>query len=199
MNYKLLVWVVVLSLPNLSMVHQQRFGLLTDDYGLVTSEDLDEEERDNQCYPFEPVYSQMETPDDNCHNYWQCLSTSEVFMECEDGGDNGDFTHVGSANFWVRDKNITHHYVTRRNFSLETCHKWMAEWKEVIRGEEAVCFSGYFLSKSDHPEEGTSDPQGTQYYWIIDRMKSKHAEWSYFARKVENSSVRNDATDELLY
>jgi hypothetical protein len=182
MNRKLLFVAMVISLFNLSLAHPQRSGLLTDDRGIVTSEDLNEEEKYNKCYPFEPAYDISQTPDDNCLNYWQCLSTDDVYINCDDVGDNGDFPHAGSADFWVKEGGITHHYMTRRDFSLDSCQRWVTEWKEVMRGEDVVCLSGDFLLRKDLPYGDTSSPAGSQYYWIIDRMKSNHAEWSYFFR-----------------
>lgn len=156
---------------------EHRIGMLTDRYGIVTDADLDEAE-EHCIASAEPFPS-----GDPCLNYWQCLPTRDLFMDCKDDGPSDDFDHAASAVFWIKEKEGEnfHNYLTRRNFSLEACHEWLHGWRHVIEGEDVVCLSGSFLSK-DYWEGDDLTPPGMHSFWIIDRMKSRRGEWSYFYR-----------------
>lgn len=188
MNKIKFVFIVILAMLNLSFSMSDRIGMLTDDYGIVVKADLDEEEA--RCSNVEPF------PSDNaCFNYWQCLPTREIYIDCEDIGDVGDSKHTGQANFWIKEGNNIHHYLTRRNFDIEACHEWVNEWKSVINGEDVVCLSGNFIDMSEQDESSFS-PIGIHYYWIIDRIKSRHGEWSYFYRGDTESKELASAVHE---
>lgn len=172
---------IMMGASNLSWAPIRHMGMLTDDYGIVTKQDLaEEEERCPSLKPFPPE-------DGSCFQYWQCLPTRDVFIGCDDISDKfGEDT--AEAVFWIKNGENTHHYLTRRNFDMEACREWKTEWEAVLAGEYIVCLSGEFASiekEDDHP----SSPIGTHYYWIIDRMKSYHSEWSYFYRGPESRSA----------
>jgi hypothetical protein len=170
--------VMFLGSLNLSFGQPRRLGLLTDSFGIVTATELDEEEA--RC-------SEVSQPFPNeslCFQYWQCLPTREVHISCENLGPSNEYENIGEAKFWIRDRDQVHHYLTRRNFSLDDCEEWMKEWRDVIRGEDVVCLSGLFAG-SDKGESGAESQDNIHSYWIIDRMKSYHSEWSYFSREKE--------------
>ena len=169
-----LLGIVLMGCLNSSFKSLPRVGLLTDDFGIVTGADLDQEE--SRCTGTEPF-----PPKTNlCFQYWQCLSTENIYIDCENIGNVGDFQHAGLATFWIQDNENIHHYFTRRNFDIDTCRDWKDAWKNIVEGETTVCLSGNFIEMSREDEPGS--PTGTHYYWIIDRMKSPHGEWSYFLR-----------------
>lgn len=170
----------VLFLMNTSGVPIQRVGLLTDDYGIVTGSDLDEEE--NKCGTYIDPFPPPSDFTNHCTVYWQCLPIHDVFMNCNDLTDAGDFEQTGEADFWIRDNNQVHHYITRRNFDMESCWGWIDEWISVMWNEEIVCLSGDFVGTEEEINSHTGKKE-IHNYWIIDRMKSRHAEWSYFVRE----------------
>lgn len=169
---------VAASLLNLSFAPQesvgQRFSMLTERYGIVTDADLDEESA--RCHETETFPN-----GDPCLNYWQCLPIREVFMDCEEGDVDEVLGRVGSAVFWIQSGEEFHNYMTRRNYDMETCHDYLQEWKQVTDGEDVVCLSGEFIEKGSY-EGDAFTPAGTHSFWVIDRMKSRRGEWSYFDR-----------------
>ena len=166
---------------NLSWAPARHMGLLTDDYGIVTRQDLvEEEERCPSLKPFPPE-------DGSCFQYWQCLPTRDIFIECNDITAKFDGEDTAAPVFWIKSESDIHHYLTRRNLDMEACQEWKAEWAAVLAGESVICLSGEFAGTEetdDHP----SSPPGTHHYWIIDQMKSHHSEWSYFYRDPETHS-----------
>lgn len=177
------LYILVFAL-NLSWGEVRRVGILTDNFDIVTQADLDEEEKKCGTYiaPFPPSPDLTET----CAVYWQCLSTREILLNCEEDEPIPDF--------WIRDGNNIHHYLTRRNFGMNACLEWLDEWKEVMRGEDAICLSGDFIGMEDEQNPKTSSVE-THYYWIIDRMKSHHSEWSYFYRGNIESELQETKID----
>lgn len=168
----------LVCLLNISWKESRRVGLLTEDYGIVTDTDLDEEEQrlaiSETSFPPQKTIS---------FRYWQCLPTDDVFMDCNDLGDlggAGDFKHTGQQDFWIRDGYNVHHYYMRRNFSLEKCWDSIKEWQDVMWGENIVCISGEYIDMEEI--DLGQDFTEKHYHWIIDRMKSYHEEWSYFLR-----------------
>ena len=86
----------------------------------------------------------------------------------------------GEVDFQIINGNTVHHFLTRRNFEMEICGGWIQEWRLVIGNEDIVCISGEHLS-SEVLQDSQAEPL-THHHWLIDRMKSKNAEWSYFYR-----------------
>ena len=177
--------VIAIVASNLSWAPIHHVGLLTDDYGIVTAQDLVEEE--DRCQDLEPFPPRG----GGCLQYWQCLPTKDVFIGCEDISADLGGEDTRQAVFWLKDGDEVHHYLTRRNFDLEACNGWKAKWEAVLAGEDVVCLSGEFINTENFDEHLLSPP-GTQFYWIIDRMKSRHGEWSYFYRGPEVSRTASE-------
>jgi hypothetical protein len=175
------------SLLSLSWYPHEWVGLLTDDYGIVTVDDLIEEEEE-RCLDVQPFSVSKEV---GCFQYWQCLPTDHVFIACDDKGyETGDFPGtITEAIFRIKNGDITHYFYTRRNWSMDTCLASAKAWTELMIDEPIVCISGEFSSVryeppsldeafQEYPEEQSSE----YYWWQIDRMKSPRGEWSYFDR-----------------
>jgi hypothetical protein len=162
-----LITFLFLFLPTFSFSKIHRPGLLTDDYGIVTKRDLDEDEEG--CTEIKDFAHQ-----NGCMPYWQCLSTKDVKITCKrlwpmsmDSTERyGDFT------LNIKDRGETHIYEGRHNGSMAECKAMKREMLKVMVHENTVCISGEFVDK----ESQTSG-------WIIDRMKSRHGEWSWFQRE----------------
>lgn len=86
----LLTAFLFLFIPSLSFSELHRPGLLTDDYGIVTNQDLDEDEAD--CTEIKDL-----AHENGCMPYWQCLSTQDVKLMCEARGPepSDDFREPG--------------------------------------------------------------------------------------------------------
>lgn len=163
-------WLIALPLfliPIISFSQLHRPGLLTDDYGIVTKQDLDEDEAD--CTEIKDFAHR-----NGCMPYWQCLSTQDVKITCERLGPiSSDPTErYGELTLIIKDRGETHKYQGRHNNDMATCKSTKREMLKVMAHEKIVCISGLFADNEDHTS-----------WWIIDRMKSHHREWSWFERE----------------
>lgn len=152
-----------------------RIGLLTDDYGIVTDQDLDEEERVAFPEPFPPKVGSFQ--------YWMCLPTYDIFMKCNDTGpsDHEEEGQIGDHTFRLRTGNQIFNFYTRHNGPLDACEEMVSDWRDVIIGEEIVCISASYVGTNlDPANEERSNILNSD--WVIDRMKSRHGEWSWFVR-----------------
>ena len=135
--------------------------------GVVTKQDLDEDE--DGCTEIKDFAHQ-----NGCMPYWQCLSTQDVKITCKrlwtmsmDSTERyGDF----SLN--IKDRGEAHIYEGRHNDSMAECKAMKSEMLKVVAHEKIDCISGLF-----------ADKEGNTSGWIIDRMKSRHGEWSWFQRE----------------
>ncbi len=166
---------LTLAAANLSMSWpSRRMGLLTDDYGVITKQDLDEEEEKAIPQPFPSDFPAFQ--------YWQCLPTNKIYIKCDALG----FTEIekggeiGQHTLELTSKREVFHFYTRHNSSLQDCREMVAQWNSVIQGENIVCISGSYLGTDLRKNEtGNLVKHST---WEIDRMKSGHGEWSWFDR-----------------
>lgn len=166
MKFKMVAFLCLFT-PTLSLSQIHRPGLLTDDYGIVTGKDLDEYE--GQCTEVEPF-----PPHFGCMMYWQCLSTENVTIICKRlGPDNSDLSgEYGDFTLLIKDRGETHEYTGRHNNDMAYCQSTKKAMLKVMTHEKIVCISGEFVHKD-----------GQTSGWIIDRMKSRHGEWSWFERE----------------
>ena len=185
LNMRVLIFGLILALPSLSMAWPHRLGLITDDYGIVSDQDLDEEEYKVDATPFPP--SEMSP-----FQYWQCLPTSDVFMKCDDLGFTApEFggAEVGESVLNFRTNGEVFNFFTRRNNSLKSCEDMIDEWRSVMAGEDVVCISASYQGT----EAGTLRDSTfvNKSEWEIDRMKSRHGEWSWFKRSPSRESSQD--------
>jgi len=189
------------SLLSLSWYPHEWVGLLTDDYGIVTVDDLAEEEAWCSVQPFS-VSNKV-----GCFQYWQCLPTENVFIACEDLGKSPDpdvLDPMGHAVFRIKNGDMTHYFYTRRNWSMDVCYEWAKAWTELMIDEPIVCISGMFSGVTYEPpffsdiflRESDEEHSSEYYWWRIDRMKSPRGEWSYFLRSSYENSSNGYSVDE---
>src|SRR3989338_951279 len=157
MNKTRMLLIIFFAAYNLSFYGSSGDAILTHHYGIVTQADLDEEAQ--KC----PDVAPFPVEETSCFNYWQCLPTEEIFLDCEDIGDSGYSEHTGQIVFWIKDGDNIHHYLTRRNFDMESCYEWMAEWQSVMAGEDIVCISGNY-GGSETSSDRPIAPEGTHRY-----------------------------------
>jgi hypothetical protein len=157
--------------PALSFPQIHRPGLLTDDHGVVTKQDLDEDEAG--CTEVTDFAHRS-----GCMSYWQCLSAKNVEVICKRlGPDNSDLSgEYGDFTLRIKDQDETHEYIGRHNGDMAECKAMRREILKVVAHEKIVCVSGDFIDKV-----------GQTSSWIIDRMKSHHGEWSWFQREKSKS------------
>ncbi len=161
-NFLILLNVLLL----VSCAQSRPIGLLTDDYGIVTKEDLDEELVRANPSPFN-------TNDSSIFQYWMCYKPENYQITCEATGMVApEYGKVGAFEFSVTAEGKTHVFGTRRNQNLGVCKKLEATIKKIFKENDVVCINASFLEKESE----------TQYSWILDQVKAKKGEWSWFGK-----------------
>lgn len=142
------------------------YGLLTDDYGILTKEDLEINTCTAPAVPF--------SPESLAYPYWQCFETKRAKFECE--GNKYDPTEKERVTILVisaiRDGEL-HEYISRRVFSLATCRLFQRDWKKLLKNEHYVCISGSL-------NQIEKNKSGKTWSWTFDKYKTKKGCDSYF-------------------
>lgn len=147
------------------------FGLIGDDYGILTEEDL----AINTCTVAQSVPFSFDG--DTIYPYWKCYSTKDASLHCDDPDyDEDEKSLMVILSLEIRSQNDgSHDYLTRRAIRLESCKYFQNEFNKTTKGESNVCVSGEFWKKN---------PIGTgnaEMIWSFDKFKTTKGCVSYFA------------------
>ncbi len=143
-------------------------GILTNDYGIVTEKDVE----DNAKIANSIDSENPERP----FLVWQCLPIEDVQMECE----NQDYDEELNSVTCDPTLSLTHdgkHYEfwVRRLQYLEDYQDMELALQSLFKDEEIACFSAFY--DWDEPMSET----GSRSLWTLDRIKTRRGEWSYFS------------------
>jgi len=143
------------------------FGLLTADFGILTSDDL----AINTCVARPVPYSDESTS----YSYWQCFEVKSSKLFCDGNGyDETEKTRVTMMVISGILEGERHEYITRRPVPLSACKAYLADWTRLVDQEQHVCVSGSFINKK-------RDQAGrTVTTWVFDRFKTPKGCESYF-------------------
>ena len=143
------------------------YGLLGDDHGLLTEQDL----AVNTC----DVIPEQFSPTSKAYPYWQCFNTNQLSVLCENpiyAEDLGTKAVIMA----VRAKTGTsiQEYLSSRPISLKRCHGYQRDWQRLSRAEKYACVTGQLNGK------GTDNEGAQVIYWIFDKFKTHRGCVSYF-------------------
>lgn len=162
----------------LSLASKQKYpyGLLTDDYGILTENDLAIYTLNSNSEPF------SDKQNSGAYNYWQCFPRDHVSISFEDMGYSSE--NIGwkdtlaemKITVWIK-PGVFHEYEMRRTWAVTDSLKDFTHWHHLMKGEKYVCLAGHFVSREHHIEKGVK----TEVYgWIFDKIKTKKGCASYF-------------------
>lgn len=144
------------------------YGLLTDDFGILNTQDL----KTNTCIAGPTAFSEQDRI--SPYPYWQCFEIRNSKMNCERGKYDPHEKAVMSMLVisGTRDREI-HEFISRRPIPLGSCRLYQKDWAKFTKNEKYVCVSGI-----DH----TKEVKGTKvtWNWIFGRYKTKKGCDSYF-------------------
>ena len=145
------------------------YGLIGDDYGLLTVEDL----AINTCgveklTPF--------SGDENmAYPYWQCFPVKDTTLECDSMGyDSVAKKEMGYMEIIALGNDGFHSYLARNTMDVRVCKRWLRTWKNRTHGEKYVCLSGSYGAYA-----GTRDGQ-KETGWVFDKYKTSKGCESFF-------------------
>jgi hypothetical protein len=156
-----------------SLKQKYPYGLLTDDYGILSEDDLG-------------IYAWWAKPklydeNDTAHGYmyWQCFPTSNVKLGCRKIEGDDPKIPYSDAEIKIETETEIHEYEFRRALELEACHAYLKNWNRLIFGEKVVCFGG---KPVDVEQKRTHGKLKKVTGWIYDKLKTKKGCYSYFGK-----------------
>lgn len=174
MRQLILFLIFFVFLPALANTHLRElnstfpYALLTDDFGILTKDDL----KIDGCIARPAPFS--ETAKNQPYPHWQCFDVRNSRMICE--GRKYDPDSKSRVSMLVlsgiRDGE-THEFMSRRTMTLNSCRLYQKDWQKFTRNEKYICISG-----SD-PSKEIKD-KTTVWTWIFGRYKTKKGCDSYF-------------------
>lgn len=170
-----------ISLPTNASTHLQElmkefpYGLLTDDYGILSTLDL----KINAC-------TAIPEPFPNSHNqaysYWQCFTVKNSKMDCERGKYDPHEEALMSMLVLSGERNgELHEFISRRPIPLGSCKLYQKDWQKLTSGQTHVCVSG------SSPSLETKNLKPV-WNWIFDRYKTTKGCDSYFAHECTSTA-----------
>ena len=154
-----------LSLTHLtSLKNLYPYGLLGDDYGILTLEDM----AVNACIGNEGPWGSGNL----AYPYWQCFPVKDVSVECDDVGYNEDEKSILSIlAFVVKSNKESHEYLSKKAITQALCKDFQFDLKKLTQNEEHVCLAGEFTDFYTR-EYGEAAPVKTES-WSFERFKTK--------------------------
>ncbi len=136
------------------------FGLLGEDYGILTVGDL----AFNACNAKpEPL-----NPTSHSYQYWQCFKSNSISFECESNGALDE--HEGAMGLIVVKASTQqgqHDYVEHRLWPLQECKTFIKDVATLLKGTQYACISGSLIES----EGNRSGPPSIS--WQFERIKTK--------------------------
>ncbi len=160
------------------------YGLIGDDYGLLTEEDL----AINTCGVLELTPFSGEK--NMAYPYWQCFPVKDAKMECDSMGYDSlskketgymEITAIGNGGFQS--------YLARNAMDIHDCNRWLRIWKNKTHGEKYVCLSGTYGAYS-----GTRDGQ-KETGWVFEKFKTLKGCESFFVNECSLRTRKNAKAD----
>jgi hypothetical protein len=159
-----------ISFLNSSFSGPLRPGLLTDDFGIVTQEDVEKEAAVIRL----PEFVQVPT----VYPYWRCLWPEQVEMSCEEmNTEEPRGNPIAAPRLSIVENGEKYEYYTRRPWGRDACEETLLEWRKIVDSEAVVCISA---SIDEVDDSVSASPWRKVTFGEISRMKSREGKWSYF-------------------
>ena len=137
------------------------YGLLNDDHGILTINDL----ALNACHiKPEPFVLGGFTP----YEYWLCFESTAIKVICEDQHFANEDGYIGRVAVDVKDHLIMYHFFESRPWSVRSCRSLARTLKKIMRGTSHACISASYIDKEEKNEQGQMERLG-----IFHRLKTK--------------------------
>lgn len=138
------------------------YGLLGDDYGVLTMDDLAINACDAEPIPF--AYDSRH----HSYQYWQCFESKNISFSCDSNGIPDEHEGVMALVIVKALINHTQHeYLERRFWPIKDCKDFLKDAAALLNGARYACISGSFIeNKIDHSSHQTTG-------WVFERLKTK--------------------------
>lgn len=161
-----------------------KYGLITDGYGIVGEDDLVYDIKYRIIDPYNPSKSTFGI-------YWQCLPVADVkpsyrTWRGNDGMGLADvIVTMCDLSISFRRNGELHRFCDRRAHEISYCKDFMKTWKELTSNEKIVCLNG------DSPLYYHRKEYGKYILWTWNKFKTKKGCYSYFAGDCDVAGAAN--------
>jgi len=138
------------------------YGLLGDDYGVLTLKDLAINACDVTPKPFNSAAHYYP------YEYWQCFERKSISFSCDSNGIPDEHEGVmGLIVVKASANGVQHEYIERRFWPIKDCKRFLRDAAALLNGTQYACISGSFI-------ENEKDHSGHPLIsWLFERIKTK--------------------------
>lgn len=128
-------------------------GLLTDDYRVLTLNDL----ALNACRlkppPFIPGATQF-------YQYWICFENKNVLPTCDDEGVDETEGHIARVNIEARNQEMIYQFFEHRPWPIRDCRSFVKDLKKIMKDTSHACISASGITREEKNERGQMERIG---------------------------------------
>jgi len=137
------------------------YGLLTNDYGILTVNDLALNACRIRPAPFVPGENQP-------YQYWLCFRSKSVRAVCEDANASNEDGHVGWVRVRANDNQFEYNFIKPRPWPIRDCREFVRDLKRLLTGTSHACISASYIDKEKKNETGRLERMG-----YLNRLKTR--------------------------
>lgn len=145
------------------------YGLLGEDYGILSEDDL----AANTCHGLPRPFSS----DSYAYPYWQCFETRETRFICESldvkRRPQSAAPHLPVIEVTSKTRG-QQEFLGRRGIDADDCNEIKRSYDQLTQGTHYVCISGEFGGLDQPLSRNASS------YWVLDKFKTRKGCDSYF-------------------
>lgn len=121
------------------------YGLLSDDYGVLTVNDL----ALNACHIIpEPFTLDALNP----YEYWLCFESQTVLAVCEDQNFSNEDGRVGRVVVEAKNHQIAYRFIESRPWPIQDCKSFVTRVKGLVHGVSHACISASYIRREKNNE-----------------------------------------------
>lgn len=144
------------------------YGLLGEDYGLLTVDDL----AFNACIAI-PVPISKES---DFYPYWRCFKTRDITFECDHRKEQGSILPKQALMVLVVGQSLgKEEYLAPGMMDLKSCREYEKDWNRLAKKEKYACISGALI-RFDRDKK-----REYEAHWTFDKLKTRKGCISYFS------------------
>lgn len=148
----------------LDLISNFPYGLLSDDYGILSLNDLALNASKALPIPFN-----SKSTDNNPYQYWQCFENKNISFFCDSNGKKEKYEGVmGLIVIKINTHSNLQTYSEHRLWPIKDCRRFNKDAKVLLNRVKHVCFSGSFISQE------INSMGITQINWSFERIKTKN-------------------------
>ncbi len=115
-------------------------GLIGDDYGILTTEDLALNSCRLKPVPFVPGATRS-------FEYWICFESKNILPSCYDTRYTNEEGHLGWVYVDAHNSEMSYSFAEHRAWDIKDCRNFVKTLKKIMKGTSHACVSGSDITK----------------------------------------------------